>query len=427
MNLRQLPCVILLACMACKAPREKESLLIAVTGATIIDPAHNEVIPNGVLLAHNGRIVAVGMADSITIPAGAKVIDARSKFIVPGLINAHGHVGDVKGIESGHYSKENVIDNLEIYAAYGITTVISLGGDRKEAVPVRAGIDTFPIGHARLYIAGEVITGTTVPEALAVIDSNHQMGVDFMKIRVDDNLGTATKMSEEMYKAVIARSHERGYRIATHMYYLDDSKRLLAAGSDLMAHSVRDVPVDEEFIRLMKERNVCYCPTLTRELSTYVYGDTAEFFADKFFTRMYDSAVIAPLLDPSRQAQVSSSRNGNIYKQQLPTAMANLKKVADEGIRIAFGTDSGIPTRFMGYFEHLEMEMMADAGLTPEQILRSATTDAAACMGLGDVGSLAPGYWADFIILSGNPLTEITNMRKIDAVFVGGRSIAPGR
>ncbi len=300
---------------------------------------------------------------------------------------------------------------------------MSLGGDKQDAESLRAIKDTVSTDHARLFIAGEVITGATPEEAVAVVDSNHNLGVDWMKIRVDDNLGTTTRMSEAVYQAVIDRSHALGYKIATHMYYLDDAKKLLRAGSDLMAHSVRDVEVDDEFIQLMKDRGVCYCPTLTRELSTFVYGDTAAFFSDPFFTSTYDSAVIQPLKDPSRQQQIKISKSAVTYRQHLPIAMKNLKKVADAGIPIAFGTDSGIPTRFMGYFEHLEMDMMAEAGLTPEQVIKSATRDAARCMDLKRIGTLEAGNWADFIVLDADPLADIRNMRMINAVYVGGQRL----
>jgi imidazolonepropionase-like amidohydrolase len=207
------------------------------------------------------------------------------------------------------------------------------------------------------------------------------------------------------------------------MYYLDDARKLLEAGSDLIAHSVRDVPVDDAFIELIKQKKVGYCPTLTREVSTFVYGDTPDFFSDPFFKREYDTATILPLKDAARQLQVRSNRNANIYKQQLPTAMANLKTLSNEGVPIVFGTDSGVPTRFMGYFEHMEMQMMAEAGLTPMQILVSATKNAAEYMGLKEIGTLSPGHWADFIILDADPLTDIRNMRKISAVFIGGNEL----
>lgn len=412
--------VLLVIVLACNSPQPAGQPYTAFTGATIIDGSGANPIQHGVLLLQNGRVVAIGTKEEVEIPKNTITKDVSGKTIIPGIINTHGHVGDVKGIDGGNYGSENIIDNLSVYARYGITTVVSLGGDRSDAETIRAVNDTTSTTRARLFIAGEVISGKNPEEALSVIDSNHQMGVDFMKIRVDDNLGTSPKMTEEVYRAVISHSHELGYRIATHMYYLDDARKLLEAGSDMLAHSVRDQPVDDAFIQRIKEKKVCYCPTLTRELSTFVYGETPDFFSDPFFTQEYDSIMILPLLDPARQLQVRSSLSAKTYKQQLPVAMANLKTLCDQGVPIVFGTDSGMPTRFMGYFEHLEMAMMADAGLTPMQIIVSATTNAAEYMGLKDLGALAPGHWADFIVLNADPLKDIRNVRQIAGVFIGG-------
>ena len=410
------------AFFACKSAEDNVTYT-AFTGGTIIDGSGADPIENAVLLIENGRVLAIGVKGDVDIPDGAMLHDVSGKTIIPGIINGHGHVGNAKGIEGGHYSRENVIDNLSIYARYGITTVVSLGDDRKEAVALRAVNDPASTGRARLFIAGEVVTGNTPEEAVAVVDSNHHMGVDFMKIRVDDNLGTGEKMSEEIYRAVINRSHALGYKIATHMYYLEDARKLLEAGSDLIAHSVRDAPVDEAFIRLIKEKNVGYCPTLTREVSTFVYGDTAAFFSDPFFTREYDATTVEPLKDPARQLQVQNNKSALTYKRQLPVAMANLKTLSDQGVPIVFGTDSGVPTRFMGYFEHMEMEMMADAGLTPMQIIKSATKNAAEYLGLKDLGTLSPGHRADFIVLDSDPMEDIRNVREISAVYIGAAEV----
>ncbi|AYB31831.1 amidohydrolase family protein [Chryseolinea soli] len=423
MNLVRLLPLLFLALMACKRPEQTNQSFTAYTGATIIDGNGSNPIRDGVLLISNGRVVAVGTKESVKIPEHATVHDVVGKTIIPGLINAHGHVGDVKGIDGGHYSRENIIDNLSIYARYGITTVVSLGGDKPDAESLRAVKDTVNTQHARLFIAGEIINGKTPEEAMAVADSNHHMGVDIMKIRVDDNLGTSPKMPEEIYRAAIKRAHELGYKMATHMYYLDDAHKLLDAGSDMMAHSVRDLPVDDAFIQLIKQKKASYCPTLTRELSTFVYEDTAEFFSDPFFTREYDTAIIKPLLDPARQQKMRESKSAQTYKKQLPVAKANLKTLCNQGVPIVFGTDSGVPTRFIGYFEHVEMSMMADAGLTPEQILLSATKNPAEYLGLKDVGTLVPGHWADFIVLDADPLSDIKNVRKINAVFIGGHEV----
>lgn len=410
--------------MACSGRKEDQRpSSTAYINATLIDGTGSAPVSNGVMIVSNGRITAVGSKDNTTIPDNAEIVDLSGKFIIPGLINSHGHVGDVKGIDGGHYSKENLIDNLNIYAQYGITTVVSLGGDKQESESLRAVNDTTTTNRARLYIAGEVIGGKTPEEATAVVDTNKALGVDWMKIRVDDNLGTSPKMTEEVYTAVIKRSHDLGYKIATHMYYLDDAKKLLSAGSDLMAHSVRDLPVDDQFIALIKERKACYCPTLTRELSTFVYSNTPEWFNDPFFTKVYDSITIAPLKDPARQAQIRNSKSAQTYQKQLPVAMANLKKLSDDGVPIAFGTDSGIPTRFFGYFEHVEMAMMAEAGMSPMKIIVSATKGAADCMGLKDIGTLKTGYWADFIVLEKDPVSDIRNTRTIESVWIGGHQI----
>ncbi|MEQ8413493.1 MAG: amidohydrolase family protein [Imperialibacter sp.] len=419
-------CIVLtlVGFISCSTPQQTDNkVYTAFTGATIIDGTGAAPIQNGVLLVADGHIVAIGAKNEVTLPDNTTVKDLSGKTIIPGLINAHGHVGDVKGIEGGHYSRQNVIDNLSLFARYGVTTLVSLGADKEEAVSLRAAVDTAATQRARLYIAGEVISGNTPEEAVAVVDQNDAMGVDFMKIRVDDNLGSSPKMTEDVYKAVINRSHELGYKIATHMYYLDDAKKLLAAGSDFLAHSVRDLPVDDELIGLLKEKKVCYCPTLTRELSTYVYEDTAFFFSDPFFQKEFAAATIQPLLDPARQEQIKNSKSAQTYKRQLPTAMANLKTLSDNGVTIAFGTDSGIPTRFMGYFEHLEMAMMVDAGMSPMQIIVSATSDAAKCLDLKDVGKIASGYWADFVVLDANPLEDIKNSRSISGVWIGGEEV----
>jgi imidazolonepropionase-like amidohydrolase len=415
--------LLLLCLIACNNEKKEEIIYTAYTGARIIDGSGSSPIEDGVLLIKEEKIVAVGSREEVEIPYQTTITELTGKTIIPGLINGHGHVGDVKGIEGGHYSSENLMKNLSIYAKYGITTVVSLGGDQEDAVPFRHVNDNSTLDRSRLFIAGAVITGDTPEEAVEMVEDNHNMGVDFMKIRVDDNLGNSTKMSEAVYKAVIDKSHELGYKIATHMYYLDDAKNLLEAGADLIAHSVRDLPVDEEFVQMMKDKNIGYCPTLTRELSTYVYGDTAAFFSDPFFKKVYDEETIAPLKDPERQAKVAASTTAQTYKEQLPTAYANLKTLSDAGVPIVFGTDSGVPTRFMGYFEHLEMEMMAEAGMTPMEILVSATKNAANYLELKGLGTLAPGHYADFIILDADPLQDIRNTREISEIYIGGNKV----
>ena len=378
-----------------------------------------------------------------------------NQHIVPGLINTHGHVGGTwnpgTGMEYGEYAAAE----LARYARFGVTTVASLGGDREASFALRdaswgesgdaeegaeagadmgadagaamaadAGADAAGPPRARLLVAGPVVTGSTPEAAAAAVDAAAAMGPDWIKIRVDDNLGATRKMSPGTYQAVIARAGEHGLPVASHLFYQEDAKGLLRAGTGLVAHSIRDEAVDDETIGLLGETGVCYVPTLTREVSTFAYGERPDFFDDPFLMSDVDSAQVMTLSDPVRQARVRASGAAAAYGRALEIAQANLARLSEAGVPIAFGTDSGPLGRFQGYFEHMEMELMAEAGLTPEQILRSATGVAAECLGRDDIGTLVPGRRADFVMLRANPFEDVANLREISGVWVGGVEVA---
>tara|TARA_B100000029_G_scaffold38685_4_gene36289 strand:+ start:16584 stop:17903 length:1320 start_codon:yes stop_codon:yes gene_type:complete len=419
-------CLFLLA--ACS---QEHSDVTAFVGADIWDGTGSEMVSNGVILVEGGRIREAGLESEVVIPSGSQIEDLSGRTIVPGLINTHGHVGGVLGLESGHYNRDNLIRQLRLYADYGITTVNSLGGDGSEGKLLRDEQAVSDLNRARLYIAGEVITGTTREEVLEVLSENAELGVDWMKIRVDDNLGSTLKMSEELYSVIIDTSHELGFRLASHLFYLEDAKGLLRAGTDFIAHSVRDVVVDEEFLSLLRQSGICYSPTLTREVSTFVYENRPDFFDDPFFLEHPDpevtalrSYVLEELSEPSRQQAVRENVSAQGYKRALPVAMENLNKISDAGLPIGFGTDTGPAGRFQGFFEHMELVLMERSGMSSEQILRSATGQAAKCLGLEEeVGTLQADRWADFIVLTENPLEDVRNMRTIESVWIAGNRI----
>jgi imidazolonepropionase-like amidohydrolase len=396
----------------------------AFTGARVIDGTDRAPIDNATILVRGGKIVAVGAASAVTVPAAAQRVPLAGKTVIPGLVNAHGHVGNTVGMEQGHYSADNVTRDLKTYAAYGITTVFSLGDDQAAGIAARDAQKTPSLDRARLFVAGPVLAPKSVDEARKLVDEDAALKVDIVKIRVDDNLGTTPKMAPEIYKAVIDEAHKKGMRVAVHLFYLEDAKAVLDAGADFIAHSVRDTAVDDQFVAMLKRRNVCYCPTLMREVSTFVYETTPSWFADPLFLKHADKAAVEALKQPARQQAMANSKSAQRYKAGLEVANRNLKKLSDAGVTIAMGTDTGPPARFQGYFELMELEMMAKAGLTPRQVLASATRDAARCMKLdSELGTLEPNKWADFVVLDGDPLSDIANVRKIDSVWVAGNRV----
>jgi imidazolonepropionase-like amidohydrolase len=379
---------------------------------------------NGTVIITGDKITAVGPS-STTVPAGATRIDVRGKTLLPGLINAHGRVGNTVGLRSDPQngrSRENLTRQLRTYAQYGVTTVFSLGDDQEGGFALR---DAPATDRARLFVAGPVIGGTTAEEARAMVAKVAAMKPDVIKIRVDDNLGTSRKMPEAAWRAVIEEAHARKLPVAVHIYWLADAKAVLNAGADMIAHSVRDTAVDDQFIDALKSRDVCYSPTLTREISTFIYDSAPSWVDDAFFIKGVDKDIPTQLKDPKRHEQVRNSagwKAGQQYKVGLEVAKKNLKTLVDRGVRIAFGTDSGPPARFQGFFEHLELEMMVDAGLTPMQAIVSATGDAARChRRAGQIGTLAPGAAADILILGANPLDNIRNTRTIEQVWIAGK------
>jgi imidazolonepropionase-like amidohydrolase len=410
-----------------QAPSET---LVAFTGGRLISLDPKPAVTDVVILVKDGRVSSVGPPKSIAVPSGAKRINLDGRFVMPGMISAHVHVSDVAGPDARAYTDENTQRQLGVFARYGITTVLSLGGEQAPAFRAREAQAAWPADaprRARIFLAGEIITATTPDAAREQVSRVAALKPDWIKIRVDDNLGTARKMTPEVFTAVIDEAHRRGLRVAAHIFYLDDAKALLKAGVDMIAHSVRDREIDDEFVALMKTRDVPYCPTLTRELSTFVYESTPKFFEDPFFVAEADPAMIARLKEPARQKAMADSKSAQAYKAALSVAQKNLKKVSDAGLLVVMGTDSGaFPERFQGYFEHVEMAMMREAGMSPAQVIRAATSDAARALRTNDVGALTPGAYADFVVLDRNPLDDIRNTRSIASVWIGGVSVRRG-
>lgn len=398
----------------------------AFVGAKLIDGTGAAPLERGALVIQGGRIVGVGAEGAVEVPRGAQVMSVQGKVIMPGLINAHGHVGGTEGLSGGHYSRENVLRDLRLNARYGVTTVVSLGGDEGASIELRDRENTTELDRAWLRVAGQVVTGRTPMDALKILEWNQESGVDFIKIKVDGKAGSAQRMTPEVFTVVIDYAHGLGLPVAAHLYYLDDARALVAAGADFIAHSIRDQVVDDAFVAMVKEAGVYYCPTLMRDVSTFIYEGEPEFFADPFFRKEVDAELLAELRNPERQDRIRNNRTAQANKVALGVAWQNLRKLADAGVVIVMGTDAGPPGRFQGYFEHKEMEMMVkDAGLTPMQVIVAATGASAEALGLEEVGTLEAGKWADFIVLADDPLEDMANTRTLESVWIAGNRV-PG-
>jgi len=395
--------------------------LVALTGARLIDGTGRPPIEQATLLVRNGRVEAAGTSAAVQIPASAVRVNLSGKTVMPGIVNAHGHVNPSN--TSTLPVRDQLVNQLRLYADYGITTVYGLGTDGPENISLRREQEQGPLNRARVYAAGRILT-KTVDEVRRDVNARADMGVDIIKIHIN---GNADDIPPDAYGAIIDQAHKRGLMVASHLYYTNDAWGLLKAGVDVFAHSVRDKDIDATLIAEMKRRNVGYIPTLTRDLSVFVYETTPPYFKDPFFLRHVAEyrPQMMQVSEPAFQEKTRASKEAQVIKEALKQASRNVKILVDAGVPVAMGTDTGAQVgRWQGYFEHVEMELMVKAGLTPMQVLVAATGDAARVMRLGkDFGTIQPGKWADFLVLNADPLTDIRNTRQIDSVWIAGRRL----
>jgi imidazolonepropionase-like amidohydrolase len=433
--------IVLAACPRIGAQSKQRQIVLK--GARLIDGTGRPAIENSVLVIEGDHIVAAGKAGTVSIPKDADVIELRGKTVMPALINLHGHLGlTSNGADSaaGNYTQENVVKQLNKYLSYGVGTVASFGQDEDAIYGVRDAQHAGTLSGARVFTAGHGFleyTGKSNPtdhryrpqnpeEARADVRELAAHHPDYVKMWVDDNLGHGIKIQPAVYQAIIDEAHKQHIRVFAHEFYLGDAKALLAAGIDGFAHSIRDQTVDNDVMQTMKARGVFLIPTLVRDEVLFAYADNLKWLDDPFFRAGLEPGALEIIRNPENVEKIRKDPDIAKYRTGLDMAKKNLKTLSDAGVKIGFGTDSGVPTRFSGYFEHRELQLMVEAGLTPMQAIVAATgTNAEILGGAKQFGTLQAGRRADFLVLDANPLDDIHNTEKLSAVWQAGKTVPP--
>lgn len=423
------------------APAQPGQVLI-FRNFTLIDGRGGVPIKSVDMLVTGNSITTIGPA--LKAP-GARIIEMRGKTIMPTLISTHTHVGTLKGTTTAgeNYTRQNILRQLKKYSDYGISTVMSMGTDRP--LLFRGLLDSSMKGllpGATMYSAGfgfgvpqggpplsaamdRVNRPADIAQARAEVDSLQEMGIRILKLWVDDFNGSYPKMRPEIYRAIITRAHQHGMRVASHLFYLEDAQRLVDAGIDIIAHSIRDQDINEKLLKKMKEKGTLYIPTLSLDEYAYIYARRPEWINDPFFKASLEPGVYEMISSKAYQEKIRNSPDYGRNEKAFATALRNLKRIFDAGILVSLGTDSGAsPVRTQGFSEHLELELMVQAGLTPLQAITVGTKNAAKLLGIdGQHGTIEEGKKADFIVLEANPADNIRNTRKISSVWIGGKEV----
>ncbi|MDA1183872.1 MAG: amidohydrolase family protein [Acidobacteria bacterium] len=376
----------------------------AFEGARLIVGDESAPIENATFLVRDGQIVQAGASADVEVPAGATRVDLSGKTVMPAIIDTHTHLRS--------QARETLIEDLQRRAYYGVAAAMSLGQDVGD-VPYQVRGEVLP-GTARFRTAGRGITRpepgrgevpywvSTDAEARGAVRDLAALNVDIVKIWVDDRDDMYDKLTPELYGAIIDEAHMHGLRVTAHIFEMTDAVGLLRAGVDAFAHGVRDRDIDDEFVTLAQERpDLVLVPNLPNRGVAVDVSWVADTVPADDLAMLQAAAIDRP---DAQEAFGIQARN--------------LAKLNAAGVRIALGTDGNTP-----YGPHVEMEDMVAAGMSPHDVIVASTRNSADFMRLADLGTVEAGKSADFIVLDANPLDDITNTRRISAVYMRGAAV----
>jgi imidazolonepropionase-like amidohydrolase len=435
---------------------------IALVNGTLINPEKSQIVENATVVIDGDRIEAAGDAKTISAPKNARVIDCKGKFILPGYIDTHVHFfqsGDLYTrpdavdltkvrpyADEVAWIKSHLNDTFARYLRSGITSVVDVGGPFWN-FEVRK-IATATAKAPRVAVAGPLISSVSRPQLdmgdppIVKIDTPEQarefvrklsaQNPDLVKVWYIVDKDHPVDSFRPIVRATIKESHAHKIRVAVHATELETARAAVEEGADVLVHSVTDKPVDEAFVKLLKDRHTILCPTLV------VFERYGRTFANRLNLTAEEKAwgnpeVIASLdvtklppdQLPERIKTALADPNASLdrIKKVYEVALKNLKTLEDAGVTTAAGTDAGNIGTIHGPALFREFQLMKDAGLTPMQILQCATANAAKLFG-GEtgarIGEIDDGYFADLVILKSNPLDDIARASEIDIVIKNG-------
>jgi imidazolonepropionase-like amidohydrolase len=405
---------------------------VAIVGGTIINPGPTASRSIVTIMIEGGRITQVGPEATVKVPSGAQTIDARGKFVIPGLIDTHHHLGT--GLFSA--TAPDPAKNLAELLSWGVTSVFNTGTSAQMFSTLKTATKSSDAPYPRFYSSGRIFGAkggwaadyapATPDEARVNVREAKAAGVDAIKVVYDDmswlRKEPMAMMQADVLRAIVEEAHAQGLKAYVHAPILRFAKEALRAGADGFVHGILSDPVDAEFLDLMQKNRAFYTGT---HVLFEACGDLAGWSRrmQAFDDRSRIPAVsYEALRAPAAIASWEKTWTNTAYtKEKLPVLRANLKRLSDAGVAIAAGTDTGVPGVVLGLASQIELLLHVEAGLSTAAALQAATITAAGMIGAGkELGLIAPGRHADLVLLDADPLADIGNVRRISRVVKAG-------
>ncbi len=410
-------------------PPENAKSLVAIVGAKLIDGSGGAPIDDSVIVVEGTRIRAAGPRSTTPVPQGGEIVNGMGKTVIPGLVDVHVHyLGDRAEMERG----------LRADLYFGVTTVRSVGLDTDQDLATIRDLRAGKIPGPRIYTAGRGFADpqghplahqqprrpANPEEAREQVEELAAQKVDFIKIWVDSIHGTLPKITPEVRQAIVEEAAKHDIPVVAHIADEQDVYQLAELGVNDFLHTVSDKePLDAKFVEFAKSHGLSFAPTLTVIQRDWYFADHPQALDDPDVRFAMNSAALAEIEKPQAREAMLDNPNLQRSKQDLARAERFAHQMSEAGVTLLVGSDSGAGAIPAGWGTHNEMALLVEAGLSPLEVIRDATSGGARRVSKEQpaYGVLAAGKVADLLLLDGDPLADIHNTRKIARVMQAGR------